>query len=508
MLEHSAGWQVLASMSAQEKLEAAQAQMCELTAQIAGRELEAADSGHNSRADDLFDAFNLDPQPHLSSLQEATRDLPIPGIMEHVKASIDHVSEHNLTGRDALSVHVSAALHLYTRAWDRPSDSLHRRVNDLLRWGGRSAGDASSRSHSELADPSGQLRAFSPLFKLLLEGTHRLQSQKPFRGRVWRGVRKRFRHYTKGSLHQWWSFSSCSRTLDVIENKLFLGKDGTRTLFSIDVKAGVDLGAYSAFKEEREVILPPGTVLRVKSIADLGNELVIVDLEQLVGDACGTHAPLPRPAGALPKVLPYAPAPSMKLANLIGRFSLDERSRHFVAETLGSSHWAPLSADVHLSLPPAPASVKGHAVPPVPPPVKGKVEGAAAPTAPTARALAELVGSCVRVLPSKTLHEMKDGMHPTVGWNASKEHSLGREGSVVEADDSDGTLKVRVVLDDGEAVENWYPADALWMVVERKGPATITGDGAGVAGAGGAALAIDAVAMSAAKQLVGLAVHI
>ena len=70
-------------MSAQEKLEAAQAQMCELTAQIAGRELEAADSGHNSRADDLFDAFNLDPQPHLSSSQEATRDLPIPGIMEH-----------------------------------------------------------------------------------------------------------------------------------------------------------------------------------------------------------------------------------------------------------------------------------------------------------------------------------------------------------------------------------------------------------------------------------------
>ena len=300
----------------------------------------------------------------------------------------------------------------------------------------------------------------------------------------------------------------------MIENKLFLGKDGTRTLFSIDVKAGVDLGAYSAFKEEKEVILLPGTVLRVKSIADLGNELVIVDLEQHICDARCTHASLPRPAGALqPKIMPLAPAPSLKLANLIGRFSLDERSRRFVGETLASSQWAPLSADLHLTLPSFPALVKGHATPPVPPPGKGNIDTAAVaglPTATssTARTLAKLVGSCVRVLPSKTLHEMKDGMHPTVGWNASKEYSLGREGSVVEADDSDGTLKVRVVLGDGNAVENWYPADALWIAVKHKDPTIVTGNGAGVVGAGEAALAIDTVAISAAKRLVGLAVHI
>ena len=45
---------------------------------------------------------------------------------------------------------------------------------------------------------------------------------------------------------------------------VYLGDEGPRTLFSIDA-IGVDIAAFSAFPEEREVLLLPGTVLTLAS---------------------------------------------------------------------------------------------------------------------------------------------------------------------------------------------------------------------------------------------------
>ena len=43
----------------------------------------------------------------------------------------------------------------------------------------------------------------------------------------------------------WWSFSSTTTNIAALENPMFLGKDGDRTIFQIMTRHGVDIGAFS-----------------------------------------------------------------------------------------------------------------------------------------------------------------------------------------------------------------------------------------------------------------------
>jgi hypothetical protein len=94
----------------------------------------------------------------------------------------------------------------------------------------------------------------------------------------WRGVSHDVAsEYTDNNVQIWWSVNSCSRQLPVV--RLFLNTNGT--LFSIQAMEGKDISSYSAFEIEQEVILMPGTRLRVKSKLDnFDNVLSIVHLEE------------------------------------------------------------------------------------------------------------------------------------------------------------------------------------------------------------------------------------
>ena len=60
----------------------------------------------------------------------------------------------------------------------------------------------------------------------------------------------------------WWRFSSCTTNGEVLENPLFLGQAGERTLFSIDCKTGVSIQHLSAYKTEAEILMRAGSGLR------------------------------------------------------------------------------------------------------------------------------------------------------------------------------------------------------------------------------------------------------
>ena len=101
-------------------------------------------------------------------------------------------------------------------------------------------------------DP-GELSAFLPYLKLLLTALNKLPL---VRAKVYRGV--------KGDLHKeysqlqdevfrWWAFSSTS--IRQTKADCFMG-DGDQTLFAIDA-IGVDIGAFSAYPDEGEVLLLP-----------------------------------------------------------------------------------------------------------------------------------------------------------------------------------------------------------------------------------------------------------
>ncbi|CAF3196196.1 unnamed protein product [Rotaria sp. Silwood2] len=96
--------------------------------------------------------------------------------------------------------------------------------------------------------------------------------------RVWRGVAGNVLSiFIPNSVQTWWSVNSCSTVLDVIQ--AFVGEKGT--VFAIDAIHAKDVSAYSVFPQEQEVILMPGTQLRMKSNSfNFENRFFIVDLKE------------------------------------------------------------------------------------------------------------------------------------------------------------------------------------------------------------------------------------
>ena len=106
-------------------------------------------------------------------------------------------------------------------------------------------------------------------------------------GTVWRGVkgvdlRDKF---PQGKEIFWWAFSSATKKLSTLQNPMFLGTEGVRTVFNIQVHSGVDIVRYSIYQEgasEAEVLLYPGTKLKVIDTMEMGGGLFMVHLEEMV----------------------------------------------------------------------------------------------------------------------------------------------------------------------------------------------------------------------------------
>ncbi|CAF4235765.1 unnamed protein product, partial [Adineta steineri] len=73
---------------------------------------------------------------------------------------------------------------------------------------------------------------------------------------VFRGVNLDLSNqYTQGKTFIWWGFSSCTTSIEVLENKQFLGKTGEKTLFTIECDSGKDISRHSYYQSEKEVLL-------------------------------------------------------------------------------------------------------------------------------------------------------------------------------------------------------------------------------------------------------------
>ncbi len=88
-------------------------------------------------------------------------------------------------------------------------------------------------------------------------------------------------HYQPGRLVQWAAFSSTSRSLEAVRPFV---KKGEGVIFKIKVVTGRDIGAYSYFPKESEVLLTPNTRFTVTSEVyrdDMG--YACVDLAEVAG---------------------------------------------------------------------------------------------------------------------------------------------------------------------------------------------------------------------------------
>ena len=102
-------------------------------------------------------------------------------------------------------------------------------------------------------------------------------------GTVWRGVKGVDLRATfhEGKELYWWPFSSTAKKLSTLQNEQLLGASGVRTVFSVQVRTGIDIVRYSIYQQdasEAEVLLYPGTKLKVVDLMDMGGGLFMVHL--------------------------------------------------------------------------------------------------------------------------------------------------------------------------------------------------------------------------------------
>lgn len=113
---------------------------------------------------------------------------------------------------------------------------------------------------------------FFPYLRLLITGMCKLRAvQKSEKRMVNRGVKLDLvgmfpEDYAKEETLVWWQFSSTTSDIAVLDNPMFLGKSGDRTIFQVLTASAVDVSAFSAVNNEAEMLLPPGVALRVKGI--------------------------------------------------------------------------------------------------------------------------------------------------------------------------------------------------------------------------------------------------
>jgi hypothetical protein len=126
-----------------------------------------------------------------------------------------------------------------------------------------------------------KLRPYFRYLKLFLTALVKLPCIPPLT--IWRGVTKNISaQFPPGTVVTWWAFSSCTSSLTVLENNMYLGNTGERTLFSVEAINGRIIRAHSQFVTEDEILLLPGTQMIVQSQFSPAPDLYIIHLKQVV----------------------------------------------------------------------------------------------------------------------------------------------------------------------------------------------------------------------------------
>jgi hypothetical protein len=90
--------------------------------------------------------------------------------------------------------------------------------------------------------------------------------------------------YPEGETIYWWGFSSCTTKAGVLKNEDYLGSSGKRTMFTIECFSGKDIRQHSNFRDEDEIILPPGRQFEVVSCLEQGNDFYLIQLKETEPD--------------------------------------------------------------------------------------------------------------------------------------------------------------------------------------------------------------------------------
>ena len=184
-------------------------------------------------------------------------------VLFHAQMALDKTPEEP---PDGLTIDESAAVRLYTMEWEGPHRSLYSMLNRTLKNADRE-----------------DLRPYFKYMKLLITALVKLPCVP--QQAVWRGVTKNMSaDFLPGTPITWWAFSSCTAELTVLENNMYLGTTGNRTLFSVEAINGRKVSAHSHFQTEDEILLLPGTHMVVQSQFSPAPDLHVIHMKQVEPD--------------------------------------------------------------------------------------------------------------------------------------------------------------------------------------------------------------------------------
>ncbi|CAF4139483.1 unnamed protein product [Adineta steineri] len=162
---------------------------------------------------------------------------------------------------DDLTQDESASIMLYSMEWEPHEKCLYFALNAALR-----------------TEDRRKLKPWFSYLKLILTALEKLPST---RCNVYRGVNLDLSNqYSKGKKFVWWGFSSCTTSIEVLENEQFLDKTGQRTLFTIECDSGKDISRHSYFQSEEEVLLLAARQFIVVSCLQLAPGLHMIQLKE------------------------------------------------------------------------------------------------------------------------------------------------------------------------------------------------------------------------------------
>ncbi|CAF0772951.1 unnamed protein product [Adineta steineri] len=218
--------------------------------------------------------LDMTQEPHeaLSIISEylETPLVPLDIAVETLAASLPNIESHATMARehcrdppaDGLTIEESTSIRLYSMEDGFQGTPLYAVLNGLLR----------SRDRSNL-EP----------WLLYLKLFHTALSRLPsIRQVVYRGVKADVsKEYQMGKTIKWWSFSSCTTSINVLQGEEFYGRTGPRTMFVISCVSGKDIHNHSYFPAEDEILLLPETQFNVVGCLDQGNGLHMIQLHEI-----------------------------------------------------------------------------------------------------------------------------------------------------------------------------------------------------------------------------------
>ena len=189
---------------------------------------------------------------------------PLIGHVKEIKHMVYNIQQSKIQAKNGLTIDETSSIALYSMEWSPREQSFYMILNETLR------------------NPEREqfLLPWLKFLRLFFTGLSKLPSTG--HRTIFRGVKLDLRSkYEQGERVVWWGFSSCTKTLRVLEKDEFVGKSGTRTIFTIETDTGKDIRQHSFYPEDDEILLLPGREFEVVSSAYTGNQLTMIHLKEV-----------------------------------------------------------------------------------------------------------------------------------------------------------------------------------------------------------------------------------